>query len=116
MRDTNKVAVLGDADFVMPFSALGVDTYPVGPRDEEIIEAAKRIIGGPPPRGNHDKYALVVVAENKLKAVEEIFSAYQNMPTVCIVAVPFTTESQGLATRALGQMLKIATGVDILRE
>ena len=25
-----KVAVIGDADFVMPFSALGVDTYSVG--------------------------------------------------------------------------------------
>ncbi|GAH12045.1 unnamed protein product, partial [marine sediment metagenome] len=51
-----KVAVLGDADFVMPFSALGLDTYAVGERHEEILESARRIIG--------DKYALVVVAEN----------------------------------------------------
>ena len=114
-RDTNherrimegKVAVLGDADFVMSFSALGVDTYPVGQTDEEIIESARRIIG--------DKYALVVVAENIAPVAEEVFSAYQNMPTPCIVVVPFTTESQGLATQALRKVLKMATGIDVLQ-
>jgi len=28
--------------------------------------------------------------------------------------VPFTTESEGFATRELGKVLKIATGIDIL--
>ncbi len=102
-----KVAVLGDADFVMPFSALGVDTYSVGHITEQILESARKIIS--------DKYALVVVAENIAPAVEEFFSAQQNMPTPCIVVVPFTTESKGLATQALGEALKMATGIDILQ-
>ena len=102
-----KVAILGDADFVMPFSALGVDTYSVGHTMEQMIESAERIIGG--------KYALVVVAENVAPAVEEIFSAQQNMPTPCIVVVPFTTEPSGFATQALGEVLKMATGINILQ-
>lgn len=102
-----KIAVLGDTDFVMPFSALGVDIYTVGQTDQQIRESAKQIAG--------EKYALVVVAEDQLKVVEEVFSAYQNMPTPCIVAVPFTTESKGLATESLGKVLKMATGIDILR-
>jgi len=102
-----KIAVIGDTDFVMPFSALGVDTYAVGEQREEIAETATKIAG--------EKYALVVVAEDKLKAVEEVFSAYQNLPTPCIVAVPFTTESKGLATETLGKVLKMATGIDILQ-
>jgi len=102
-----KIAVLGDTDFVMPFSALGVDTYSVGQTDKEIVESAERIISG--------KYALVVVAENIAPAVDEVFSACENLPTPCIVVVPFTTESEGFATQALGKVLKMATGINILQ-
>jgi V/A-type H+-transporting ATPase subunit F len=102
-----KVAVLGSADFVMPFSTMGLDTYPVGDEREEIIAGANEIIEG--------RYALVVVSEQEAEMVEEIFSAYQNLPIPSIVVVPFTTESTGFATRALGKVLKMAMGVDILQ-
>lgn len=102
-----KVAVLGDSDFVMPFSALGLDTYPVGEASDEVAENARKIV--------EDKYALVVVAENIAPRAEEVFSAYQNMPVPCIVVVPFTTESEGFATRALSETLKMATGINILQ-
>jgi hypothetical protein len=68
-----KVAVLGDADFVMPFSTLGVDTYPVGDTTDQIIENANKIIS--------EKYALVVIAENIAPVVEEAFAALTNAPT-----------------------------------
>ena len=102
-----KIAVLGGTDFVMPFSALGVDTYPVGLTAGDIAENAKKIIS--------EKYALVVVAENIAPAAEEVFSAYEGMPTPCIIVVPFTTESTGFATQALGEVLKMATGINILQ-
>jgi len=102
-----KIAVLGDTDFVMPFSALGVDTYPAGETREQIIEAAKKIISG--------KYSLVVVAENIAPIADTVFSDYQNLPTPCVVVVPFTTESKGHATEALGKVLKMATGINILQ-
>ncbi len=101
-----KIAVLGDTDFVKPFSALGVDTYPTGQADGDIAENAKTIIS--------EKYALVVVAENIAQAADEIFSAYQSTALPCIVVVPFTTESEGFATEALGNVLKMATGINIL--
>ena len=106
MQDTNKAAAIGDADFVMPFSAVGVDTYSIDDTKDQAIEAAKKIIA--------EKYALVVVAENIAPVVEEIFSACHNIPTPCIVVVPFTTQSQGFATQALGEVLKMATGINIL--
>ena len=107
MPDTSKVAVLGDEDFVMPFSALGVDTYPVGQTTADIIETANKIIT--------NKYALIVVAENIAPAVQEIFSAQFNSTLPCIVVVPFTTESKGFATRALGEVIKASTGINILQ-
>jgi len=100
-----KVAVLGDADFVMPFSALGLDIYPVTGQAGDIAEKARSIIEG--------NYALVVVAENTAPAAQQVFSLRQNEPVPCIVIVPFTTEPTGFAVRSLNRALRMATGVDI---
>ena len=102
-----KVAVLGDADFVMPFSALGVDTYPVGRTPGDVAAAARRILDA--------GCALVVVAENIAPAAEQTFQAFHDEPTPCIVVVPFTAEPAGYATKDLARVLKIATGIDILQ-
>lgn len=102
-----KIAVLGASDFVMPFSALGVDTFATGQGRDEIAENAQKIIEG--------KYALVVVAENIAPDVEQSFSDYENLPTPCIIVVPFTTEPTGVATKTLGEALKVATGINILK-
>jgi len=102
-----KIAVFGDADFVLPFSALGVDTFLAGDSRKQAVEIAKKIINA--------KYALVVVAENVAEMTEEVFSSEQNRPIPCIIVVPFTTESKGFATKALGEVLKMATGINILQ-
>jgi vacuolar-type H+-ATPase subunit F/Vma7 len=102
-----KIAVLGDADFVMPFSALGADTYAVGQVQEQITDAAAKIIAA--------NYALVVVAENVAPAAQQVFLSSEHKPAPCIVVVPFTTESVGFATEALGRVLKMATGINILK-
>ncbi len=103
-----KIAVLGDTDFVMPFSALGLDTYATADTVDDITENANKIIEG--------NYALVVVAENIAPSAEEVFSDYQNKPTPCIVVVPFTTDTKGFATQALGEVLRLATGINILQD
>ena len=101
-----KVAILGDADFVMPFSALGVDTFTVE-NAKQATENAKKIID--------NKYALVVVAESIAPSVEEVFASLQSMAIPCVLVVPFTTEPKGFATKELGEVLRIATGINILQ-
>ncbi len=102
-----RIAVLGSTDFVMPFTALGLDTYAVGEGRAEIVEKARAIGDG--------GYALVVVAENVAPAAQEVFAEYENDPTPCVAVVPFTTESTGFGTRALGEVLRLATGINILK-
>ena len=101
-----KAAVLGSADFVMPFSALGLDTFASETDAESITEAAKEIL--------KQKYAFVVVAENVAESAAEVFDATGKKAVPCVVVVPFTTEPEGFATKALGKVLKMATGIDIL--
>jgi len=102
-----KVAVLGSSDFVMPFAALGLDTYPVGDSADEAIEKAKAIIEG--------KYVLVVVAENIAKKTADVFDTINKKAIPCVTVVPFTTEPEGFATKSLGHALRMATGIDIFQ-
>ena len=101
-----KAAVLGSADFVMPFAALGLDTFATEAIAEKVTEAAETIL--------KQKYALVVVAENILRMAQEVLDTTQKNATPCVVVVPFTTEPEGIATESLGKMLKLATGINIL--
>jgi vacuolar-type H+-ATPase subunit F/Vma7 len=103
----NKIAVLGNSDFVMPFSALGLDTFGVSDEQQSIVEAAKKILD--------EKYPLVVVAENIAPQAEQVFSAVRKKTLPAVLVVPFTTESTGFATRSLGQALKMAMGINVLQ-
>jgi len=100
-----KVAVFGNADFVMPFSAMGLDTFAVSDSAQDVADTAAEII--------KEKYALVVVAENIVKMASEVLDTTNKKATPCVVVVPFTTESTGFATESLGNLLKAATGINI---
>ena len=101
-----KVAVFGTSDFVLPFSALGVDTFAVEAEHETVIETATEIV--------RQNYALIVVAENIAILAEEAFEDTAKKAVPCVLVVPFATESKGFATNALGRALKMATGINIL--
>jgi vacuolar-type H+-ATPase subunit F/Vma7 len=103
----NTIAVLGSSDFVMPFSALGVDTFDVTEERQSIINGAKKIL--------EEKYSLIVVAENVAPQAEQVFVAVRQKTLPCVLVVPFTTESEGFATQSLGKALKLAMGVNVLK-
>jgi vacuolar-type H+-ATPase subunit F/Vma7 len=101
-----KVAVIGSADFVMPFSALGLDTFATEPDPAAVQEQAASIF--------KKKYALVVVAENIARPARSVFDKTEKQATPCVVVVPFTSEPSGVATESLSRMLRLATGIDVL--
>jgi len=102
-----KAAVLGSADFVMPFAALGIDAFAVEAESQKVVGAAQEIL--------KRRYTLVIVAENVAAAAQTVFETAQKRVTPCVVVVPFTTEPSGLATESLGRLLKMATGINILQ-
>jgi V/A-type H+/Na+-transporting ATPase subunit F len=102
-----KVAVLGSADFVMPFAAMGLDTFAVEPQSQKVVETAQGIL--------KQKYTLVVVAENVAAFAQPVFDTVQKKTTPCVVIAPFTKEPSGVATESLSKLLRMATGIDILK-
>ncbi len=101
-----KVAVLGGEDFVTAFSTLGLDTYPVEAEPQTVAAAAAEIL--------KRQYTLVVVAENVAPMAQPVFDVTIRRTLPCVVVVPFLSSSGGFAIRSLGQVLKRATGIDIL--
>lgn len=102
-----KVAILGNADFVMPYSALGADCFPVDDKAEAIVRTAEKIAA--------EKYAIIIVAENIAPKTEEVFRQFSTKVMPCVLVVPFTTEPKGYAVESLGRLLKNATGINILQ-
>ncbi|MEJ5260375.1 MAG: V-type ATP synthase subunit F [Anaerohalosphaeraceae bacterium] len=102
-----KAAVLGTADFVMPFSALGLDTFAVEPTSEAVQETARVIL--------RQQYTLVVVAENVARQAQSVFDTTMRKALPCVVVVPFTAEPSGIATESLGRLIKLAAGINILK-
>lgn len=101
-----KAAALGNEDFVMPFMALGLVSFPVENQPEQIRQSAQEIID--------QKFSLVVVAEDVAHSAGEIFDEIEQDALPCVIVVPFTKEPEGFATAALGKALKLATGIDII--
>ena len=101
----SKVAALGSSDFVMPFSALGLDTFVVEEDNEKIAATAEEILS--------QRYGLIVIAENVAEAANEVFQRTVKQAVPCVVIVPFTTQPEGFATEALGRVLRLATGIDV---
>ena len=102
----SKVAVLGSSDFVMAFSALGLDGFAVELQADIVAEKAEEIL--------KLQYGLVVVAENVATMADVVFGRTQKDASPCVVVVPFMKESEGFALKSLGRQLKLATGIDIL--
>lgn len=103
-----KAAVLGSSDFVMPFAALGLDTFPTESDAASVEENATSIL--------KQKYAMVVVAENIARPAQAVFEVTSKQATPCVIIVPFTTAPSGIATEGLSLMLRLATGIDVLAD
>lgn len=101
-----KAAAIGSADFVMPFTALGLDTYAVEADPVRARESAEAML--------RKQYALILVAENLAPLTREVFAPAERKALPAVVIVPFTSEPSGIATEGLGRLIKMATGINIL--
>ena len=104
----SKAAALGSTDFVMPYKALGIDTFAVETDRDSVLAGAEAISSG--------DYGLVIVAENIAQAADEVLGRFSYDPMPCVIVMPFTVGSTGFALESLGAVLKLATGIDIIRK
>jgi vacuolar-type H+-ATPase subunit F/Vma7 len=102
-----KIAIVGDPDQILAFTAVGIETMEV--TDEpSAVETVRRLA--------EEGYAVILVQERFYRALSDVLERYAGQVTPCISAVPGGEGSQGLALEALREIVKKAVGADIFAQ
>lgn len=102
-----KIAVLGEKDSVIGFSALGLDTYSATSEQEakEIFHKLTK---------NVEEYAIIYVTENFYEILASDINKFKDNVTPAIILIPGSSGSLGLGQSALNAAVERAIGANIL--
>ena len=101
-----KIAVLGERDIVIGFSALGLSVFPVSDETEAVTEFKKLTSNG--------EFAIIYVTETYFTALEAEADKFKESVTPAVIFIPGAGGSKGLASSALNASVERAVGASIL--
>lgn len=99
-----KIAVVGDKESILGFSAIGMDMYPAY-NEEEI----KKII----PKLIEENYAIIYVTENVSIKAEKYLNKLSKDKIPAIVTIPSNTGSLNYGEKRIKDMVQKAVGIEI---
>ncbi len=99
-----KMAIIGDGDSVLAFSAVGVDAYPVTDADN-ASETLKKLA---------KTYGIIFITDVVAKQIDETIKRYLTSAYPIILSVPSKSGSNGYGIEGLKRAMEKALGVDIL--
>jgi V/A-type H+-transporting ATPase subunit F len=102
-----KIAVMGGADTVLGFRALGLETHPVTGADE-----ARRVLHH--LTSECQDVAIIYVEETLASALSDEIDRFKNSARPAIILIPGREGSTGQGLTALHEAVKRAIGTDIL--
>ena len=102
-----KIAVIGGAETVIGFKALGLEACPVASAEEarEVLRHLTR---------DSEDYAIIYLEENLAAELEKDIDRYKDLPKPAIIPIPGREGSLGLGQSALKAAVERAVGSDIL--
>ncbi len=100
-----KIAVLGDADSVLGFRALGLEACPVS-TPEEGREALHRMA--------RENYAIIYMTEQLAAQLSHDIQRYQDSLTPAVILIPGKEGPLGIGMANVKTAVERAVGADIL--
>ena len=102
-----KICVIGGAETVVGFKALGLEVFPV-----VTAEEARRVLHEitAPEKG----YAIIYIEENLAEQLRSEIEAFHDAPAPAIILIPGRDGSLGLGKQALQSAVERAVGSNIL--
>jgi V/A-type H+-transporting ATPase subunit F len=102
-----KIAVIGGAETVIGFKALGLEACPVASADQarEVLRHLTR---------DSEDYAIIYIEENLAAQLKHDIDRYKDSPKPAIILIPGREGSLGLGQSALKAAVERAVGSDIL--
>ncbi|MBQ9412723.1 MAG: V-type ATP synthase subunit F [Oscillospiraceae bacterium] len=103
-----RIAVIGGADSVIGFQALGLDTYPAqdGASAKAILHDLVKI--------EEDPYVIIYLEETLAQTIQDEVRKYSSRPSPAIILIPGRDGPIGLGRNALQQAVEKAVGSNIL--
>ena len=100
-------AAIGDPTFTAGFKLVGIDGI-VAVRDEEVLEALKKLI-------EEDKYKLLILPERLVKATKELRSRLmkEGKVTPIFAFIPDYTGVKGERVEELKRSISLAVGAEL---
>lgn len=102
-----KIAVLGEKDSVIAFSALGLDVFPVENGDE--AQNRFRAI-----TKDNNTYSIIYVTETYYEALASDIDKYKDSVTPAVILIPGAGGSTGIGTSAIESAVDRAVGTNII--
>ena len=98
-----KIAVIGDADSICGFAAVGMTVLPVKD-EEEAFEKLSEIDGG--------SYGMIFVTENVYGKISEEYVRTDVLPAV--IPIPGNSGNTGVGMKDVSKFVEMAVGSDII--
>lgn len=102
--EPKKIAVLGDADSVKGFAALGLDVFETD--DAHAEQTLKRLCGG--------TYAVIYLTERLALRLEAVIEQYADAELPAIIPIPGVSGNTGMGLDSVKKSVERAVGSDIL--
>lgn len=103
---TGKIAAIGRQDIIEPLKMVGVDIYPV--TKKTVKDVLTTVV--------NEGYAVVLIGEDSIEGIEELFLRLSMRPMPSIVPIPGKGKPRNFAYHRLRELIKKAVGTDILKE
>ncbi|SRR5574344_1820073 len=100
-----KIAVIGDANSVMIFKAVGFDVF--YETEKEKIERRIHKLAD-------QNYVIIYITEEAAEKVQDVINYYATATYPAIIPIPVGTESKGLGMKRIKSNVEKAVGADIL--
>lgn len=98
-----KIAVIGDADSICGFAAVGMTVVPVKDQNEAFDKLCELANG---------QYGMIFVTENVYGKISEEYEREDALPAV--IPIPGSTGNTGAGMRDVSKFVEMAVGSDII--
>lgn len=102
-----KVAFIGDADSVLGFRALGVETV-VPEGEDDAREQFRRLV--------REKTSVIMVTEDLMDQLQEQIEETVHMPVPSVVVLPGIGGTQKKGEHTIRELIIKAVGVDLMSD
>ncbi len=102
-----KLAAVGEYDVIKPFSAVGVEAYPVTSQ-EEFKKKVRELV--------EEGAGVILVSDKFVSGAKEIFEDVSSEPLPCLLTIPGPLGASEFTRQRIRNLVKKACGVDIMGE